>query len=155
VRWPGHTPKNASSKQMVVLTDVFATCAEVVGATPPKDGAEDSISFLASALGKPQEHARTTLVNHSNFGEFAYRDGPWKLVYRLGAEDLEKSRGKPTVAELYNLDADIAEERDLAAAQPDKVATLRAGLEKTINKSKNDGKVRYDVTQTVRWIPAR
>ena len=124
----------------------------MAGADLPSTGAEDSVSFLASALGKPQDHGRTTLVNHSNFGEFAYRDGPWKLVYRLEDEDLEKSRGKPTVAELYNLDTDVAEAHDLAAKHPEQVAKLRAGLEKTINRSKNDGNVRYDTTQTVRWI---
>jgi arylsulfatase A-like enzyme len=155
VRWPGHAPANAGSGQMVALTDVLATCAEAIGADLPKNGADDSISFLASALGKKQPQGRTTLVSHSNFGEFAYRDGPWKLVYRLAGADLEKSRGKATVAELYNLKDDIAEERDLAAGRPEILKKMRTGLEKTINRSHNDGKIRYDLTQTVRWIEGR
>ena len=155
VRWPGEAPAGASSSQMVSLTDIFATCAEAAGAELPADGAEDSISFLAAALGQRPRDGRTTLVSHSNFGEFAYRDGPWKLVYRLGDENLEKSRGKATVAELYNLDRDIAEAHDLAAERPEMVNKLRAGLEKTVNRADNDGRVRYDTTQTVRWIPAR
>jgi arylsulfatase A-like enzyme len=140
---------------MVSLTDIFATCAEAIGAAPPESGAEDSVSFLSAALGKQQDRGRTTLVNHSNFGEFAYRDGPWKLVYRLGKENLEKSRGKPTVAELYNLEDDIAETTNLAAARPDMVQKLRSGLERTIRGAENDGAVRYDATQEVRWIEPR
>lgn len=154
VRWPGKTPANSSSAQMVSLTDMLATCAQAAGAKVPKGAAEDSISFLDSALGKPQKNPRTTLINHSNFGEFAYRNGPWKLVYRLGDEDLEKSRGKKTVAELYNLDKDIAEAHDLAQEQPEMVRKLTKELESAIARGPNDGKVRFDVTQTVRWIPA-
>jgi arylsulfatase A-like enzyme len=98
---------------MVCLTDLFATCAEIVGAEPPADRAEDSLSFLPALLGKPNTDGRTTLVSHSNFGEFAYRDGSWKLVWRLSERNLEQSRGKPTVPELYNLDTDVAEQTDL------------------------------------------
>ena len=155
IRWPGRTPANATSDQMVVLSDVLATCAEAIGADLPKDGAEDSISFLPAALGKKPSNGRTTLVNHSNFGEFAYRDGPWKLVYRLGDADLEKSRGKATVTELYDLEKDIAEQHNLAAERLEIVKKMKAGLDKTINRSKNDGEVQYEVTQTVRWIAAQ
>jgi arylsulfatase A-like enzyme len=161
VRWSGRTPTGASSDQVVSLTDIFATCAEAIGKELQSGGAEDSMSFLAAAQGKPQPGGRTSLVSHSNFGEFAFRDGPWKLVYRLGGKDLEDSRGKPTVAELYNLAEDIAEARDLAEERPEMVEKLRARLDEVIAwgasrpgvTGKNDGKVRYDVTQTVRWIP--
>lgn len=73
----------------------------------------------------------------------------------MAEEDLEKSRGKQTVAELYNLADDIAEAHDLAAERPAMLEKLRAGLEKTIGSHENDGRVRYDVTQTVRWIDPR
>ena len=154
VRWPGKAKAGASSAQMVSLTDVFATCADLIDAVAPTNGAEDSISFLHALEGAQARGARTTLINHSNFGEFAYRNGPWKLVYRLGDNNLEKSRGKATVAELYNLDQDIAEAKDLAAARQDMVKKLTAELEQTIQANKNDGRVRYDATQTIRWIPA-
>ena len=56
-------------------------CGDRGGGTA-RHGAEDSLSFLPALLGKPHAGRRTTLVNHSNFGEFADRDGPWKLVWR-------------------------------------------------------------------------
>ena len=161
VRWPARVEANSSSERLVSLTDLFATCAEIVGAELPGDGAEDSQSFLDAALGEP-DGGRTALVSHSNFGEFAYRDGPWKLVYRLGGENLEASRGKATVAELYNLAEDIAEERDLAAERTEILEELRGKFDGLIQlgasrpgaSGANDGVVRYDVTQTVRWVDA-
>jgi len=163
VRWPGHIKAGTSSEQLVCLTDLFATCAEVVGAEPPANGAEDSLSFLAALLGKPNSDGRSTLVSHSNFGEFAYRDGPWKLVFRMSGRNLAESRGKPTVAELYRLDTDVGEMTDLAAQHPEVVERMAndlrtlidCGTSRPTQKSANDTVVRFETTQTERWAPAR
>ena len=152
VRWPGRSQAGTTSAQLVSLTDIFATCADLIDAETPASGSEDSVSFLHVLEGAQARGARTTLVSHSNFGEFAYRDGPWKLVYRLAGENLEKSRGRKTVPELYNLADDIAEANDLAAERPGLVKKLTAGLEQTIGRHRNDGLVRHETTQTVRWI---
>lgn len=163
VRWPKHIAAGSSSNQLISLTDIFATCAEISNGDLPMSDAEDSISFLPSSLGNnPGYAARNRLVNHSNFGEFAYRDGQWKLVFRLSEKNLEKSRGKPTIAELYNLKSDIAEKNDLSAKHPDIVNRMTADFRQTIdngasrivNGSSNDTKVDFNTTQTKRWAPA-
>jgi arylsulfatase A len=162
VRWPGHVEPGTSSDQMVCLTDLFATCAEIAGAELPAHGAEDSLSFLPALVGKPHAAGRTTLVSHSNFGEFAYRDGPWKLVYRLSGRNLAQSRGKPTVAELYRLDSDVGEQTDVSAKHPDIVKRMTKDLRSLIDrgtsrdgqKAANDTIVRFETTQTERWAPA-
>ena len=165
VRWPGRVEAGGTSDQLVSLTDIFATCAELIGAELPGSGAEDSVSFLASALGEAQQQGRTALVSHSNIGEFAYRDGPWKLVYHSNGMtfmQLDESRGKPTVAALYNLQNDIAEQRDLAAERPEIVRRMQADFDALIRRGasrpgqtgKNDGVVRYDVVQSRRFIEA-
>ena len=51
-------------------------------------------------------------------GEFAYRDGPWKLVFKMSGKNLQQSRGKPTIAELYNLDSDVSEQNNLSNKHP-------------------------------------
>ena len=163
VRWPGHVEAGSQSNQMVCLTDVFVTCVDIVGANLPANGAEDSLSFLPALLGKPDENGRTTLVSHSNFGEFAYRDGPWKLVFKMSGRNLEQSRGKPTVAELYNLDADIAEQTDLSKERPDVVRRMTKDLKTLIDRGSsrpgqtaaNDTVVQFETTQIKRWAPAR
>lgn len=159
IRWSKRIAAGKSDDQMISLTDLFATCAEIVSAPLPKDGAEDSLSFLSSALGKRQDNPRTSLVNHSNHGEFAYRDGPWKLVFKMSGKNLQQSRGKPTIAELYNLDIDIAEKNDLSKKHPEIVKRMTEGLSKLIQrgtsrvaqKSANDTIVRFDTSQTKRW----
>lgn len=159
VRWPGRVAPDTTHHQLVCLTDAFATVAELVGANLPARAAEDSFSFLPAALGeKPRSPTRTTLVNHSNHGEFAFRDGPWKLVFRnQGA--LREARGKPRVMELYHLENDIGEERDVAAQHPEVTGRMRGALEQLIARgasrdvsgARNDARVRFDVTQSKRW----
>lgn len=163
VRWPGRAALGGKSDQMLCLTDLFATCAALLQVDLAEDAAPDSFSFLPALLGDASDAGRTSLVNHSNFGEFALRDGPLKLVYRLGAENLEASRGLPTTAELYDLSGDVAEEHDLADERPDEVrrmTDLLAGLiargaSRPDAVGANDAEVRFDVTQTERWAPAR
>ena len=58
VRWPGKIKPGSRSEQIVSITDVFATCAEIIGRSLPKDAAEDSVSFLNCLLGKQVEVAR-------------------------------------------------------------------------------------------------
>jgi arylsulfatase A-like enzyme len=162
MRWPGRVEAGSTSDQLVGLTDVFATLAEVIGSPLPAMAAEDSFSFLGAALGRTAAGAsRTHLVNHSNHGEFAYREGPWKLVFR-NQGPLAQSRGKPRMMELYHLGEDLAEKRDLAGERPAEVARLRAGLERVVKGGgsrgvsgvSNDTEVRFDRTQPERWAPA-
>ena len=161
VRWPGRAAAGASTDQMVCLTDLFATCADIVQRPLPSRGAEDSLSFAPVLLGQSPTSERTTVVNHSNFGEFAYRDGPWKLVFRLSERNLQRSRGKPTIAELYDLGSDVAEKRNVASEHPDVVRRMTEALKEVIDRgatrtdrtSRNDTRVRFDRTQTERWGP--
>jgi hypothetical protein len=101
------------------------------------------------------------LINHSNPGEFSYREGPWKLVLR-NRDALAKSRGQPRVTELYHLETDVAETTDVAAKNPDVVRRLRAALDAAVARGSlrgvsgaaNDAVVRVDVTQERRWAEA-
>jgi arylsulfatase A len=162
VRWPGRVAAGSTSDQLLCLTDIFATVADVIGSPLPADAAEDSLSFLNAALGRSAAGAlRTNLVNHSNHGEFAYREGPWKLVFR-NQGPLVQCRGKPRTIELYHLGEDVAEKRDLAEKQPAEVARLRLGLERVVRDgasrdipgASNDTEVAFDRTQPQRWAAA-
>ncbi len=153
VRWPGKVKAKSSSDQLVGLTDLFATMAEVIGKKMPSGGGEDSLSFLSAMKGKAS--SRKTIVNHSNHGEFAYREGPWKLVFRKSRRGLEPSRGKPTIAELYNLKTDIAEKQNQAKKHPEIVKRMTAGLRDAIARHRNDAVVKFDTIQKKRWAPSK
>jgi len=179
VRWPGRIAPGSSSDQLLCLNDIFATCAELLGERLPDNAAEDSFSFLPALLGKPAvapgtAAGRPNLVSHSLAGEFAYREGPWKLVFKMPGGNpwklvFEKpgrrrhpARGKPCVVQLYNLDSDIGEKHDLAKKHPEIVRRLTVGLKRVVDqgrsrpgpKQPNDTDVRFDTIQEDRWAPA-
>jgi len=162
VRWPGRVAPGSRSDSLVCLTDLFATCADAVGAPLPSAAGPDSFSFMPSLIGTPADHSRTTLVSHSNDGEFAYRDGSWKLVLRNRGPSLHECRGLARTMELYNLSADVGETNDLVSRHPDIVSRLKADLQVVIEQGSshrgrtdtNDTSVRCDITQTARWAPA-
>lgn len=160
LRWPRQIAADASCETLISLTDILAACADAAGVPLPQAGAEDSISFLPAALGKASDSERTSLVSHSNHGEFAYREGPWKLVFK-NSGPLDSVRGKPRVVELYQLDNDMAETRNLAAIHPEIVERMTDQLDVVIargssrpnQKSANDTPVDFRTTQMKRWGP--
>ena len=158
IRWPHKIAAATATHHHVSLTDMFATCADIVGADLPNTYAEDSFSFLPAALGKNVE-PRPPMIHHSNHGEFAYREDDWKLVFRNRSGKLDQCRGKSRIVELYNLKQDIAERSNIAVQHPQQVQRLTEGLRQLVARgasrkgiaAANDGPVRFDVTQTQRW----
>jgi arylsulfatase A-like enzyme len=165
VRWPGRVTAGSSSDRLVCLNDVFATLADVITQKLPDDAAEDSFSFLSTLEGESDSNsgaeARTSVVHHSLHGEFAYREGVWKLVLKMPERDLPSSRGKATVVELYNLEGDIGERTNLASEHAEIVERLEKNLAAIVARgrsrsgrpARNDAAVRFDVIQTERWAP--
>jgi arylsulfatase A len=159
MRWPNRIPAKTSSDHLVSLTDFFATFSEIIQETLPRDGAEDSASFLASALGNAKAPDRAPIVNHSNHGEFAYRDGPWKLVFRNREKNQNQCRGESRIVELYNFEQDIAESNNLAPSNPKIVQQLTTEFDQIVSQgasrsgiqTTNDAKVTYTTTQIKRW----
>lgn len=125
VRWPGKVAAGSSSTQLVCLNDVMATCAAILDEELPADAAEDSISLLPALLGRAQAPLREALVHHDVKGQFAFRQGPWKLVI------LADKEGPPKL-ELYNLEEDIVESMDRAGQHPGVVDLMLALLDKCV-----------------------
>ena len=137
VRWPGKVKPGASSAGIVCLTDFMATAAEISGAKIPVNAAEDSVSFLPALLGKDGPK-RTVLVSHSINGSFAIRDGSWKLCLCAGSGGWSAPRpGSPgenglPPDQLFDLAADRAETKNVAAENAETVKRLSGLLDKTI-----------------------
>ncbi len=118
VRWPGKARPGAVCGQLICLTDLFATMAEIVGEEIPAGACEDSVSILPALLGQTIESTRAGLVHHSISGHFAYRSGPWKLALARGSggwsspTERQASADSPR-AQLYDLSNDIAEQKNL------------------------------------------
>jgi arylsulfatase A-like enzyme len=132
VRWPGKTPAGTVSKELVELTDLLATAADILGVKLPAGAGPDSRSLLPALLNeKPARPVREFAVHHSMQGVFAIRQGPWKLIPNHRGSggfstpkviDPAKAGGPP--GQLYNLDSDPSETRNVYAEHPDIVERL-------------------------------
>ena len=120
VRWPGHAPAGKTNGSLVVLTDLMATLAEVVGAKLPAGAAPDSFSVLPALRGTAMDSAaRPAVVLHSGAGHFAIRRGSWKLI----------CDGQVKPLHLFNLELDLLEKTDVLTREPDRAARLLAELQ--------------------------
>jgi arylsulfatase A-like enzyme len=143
-RWPGKVPAGSTCKELICLTDLLATAAEIVGARLPADAGEDSFTILGVLLGKqPDQPIHAALVHHSADGTFGIRQGPWKLAMALGSHGFSIPRNivpkkGEAQGQLYNLDADPGEQNNLWLQRPEIVKRLTALLK----KYKADGRSR-------------
>jgi arylsulfatase A-like enzyme len=136
VRWPARVKGGAASDQVVCLTDLMATCADVLGVKLSDDAGEDSISFLPALLGK--EGGRRALVSHSINGSFAVREGKWKLILCPGSGGWSAPRpgrddaSKLPLVQLYDLGNDVGERQNVQDKHPEVVPRLTKLLEKYV-----------------------
>ena len=130
VRWPGHIAGGSKCGETVCLTDIYATCADIVGAELDRHAAEDSFSLLEILRGEDCRRG-AAVVHHSVNGMFAIRDGQWKLILGNGSGGREAPAGKPFARpfQLFDMSSDLGETRDLAAQHPEVVERLTRQLE--------------------------
>jgi arylsulfatase A-like enzyme len=137
-RWPAKVKPGQRSDRPICLTDLLATCAEIVGVRLPADAGEDSVSFLPALLGTPDSPPRTAIVHHSSNGSFAIREGNWKLALCPGSGGWSAPRpGRDDVSQLppvqlFDLAKDIGEKENVQDRHPEVVARLTALLEKYV-----------------------
>ena len=143
VRWPGVVHAGTTSEQLVSLVDFTATCADVLGVKLPDDAAEDSVSFLPVLLGKAKRPVREALVHHSISGKFSIRQGRWKLELCPGSGGWSAPRdpqaakqGLPPI-QLYDMEADVGEEKNVEAEHPEVVKDLTALLERYVAQGRS------------------
>jgi arylsulfatase A-like enzyme len=129
-RWPERIGAGQISDELICLTDLTATCADIVGAKLSHDEGPDSFSILPALLAaKPARPVRSAVVLHSCYGAFAIRQGKWKLI--LGTKTsggwVKPGGKKPvpgTPGQLYDLVDDPREQNDLWDAHPEVVQRL-------------------------------
>lgn len=133
VRWDARIPPGSTSDRTVCLTDIFATMSEIAGFAMPADAGEDSFS-LAPLLFGEGTYRRTSTVHHSLSGLFAIRKFGWKLILGDGSGGFSSPRGRildidaDGPMQLYLLDEDPRERRNLAGSRPDKSVELMGEL---------------------------
>jgi arylsulfatase A-like enzyme len=121
VRWPGKVPAGKVSDAIFATIDFMPTFAELAGFSVPDDRIIDGIDQTDLLMGR-----RETGRDHFIYTQNAVRRGRWKyLKAKHGVPGYARDREREEVEELYDLDADIGEQKNLAAAHPDKVSELK------------------------------
>jgi len=139
-RWPGKIAAGATCGETICLVDLLATAAAVAGCEVSADAGPDSVNIFPALLGQGRNAPlREATVHHSCKGRFAIRRGDWVYIdFPTGDDNKEPQwrrrqlgvQGHTEPCELFNLKDDPTECRNLAAAHPEKVRSLKALLEK-------------------------
>lgn len=156
-RWPGRIPAGTTSNQLISNVDMLATFAALVGQTLGESDAVDSFNILPALIGSPKEPIRDHLVlSPWNRKHIALRKGRWVYIgakggggftarqigrhalggpaaFRLTGQvnsDIEDARLRPDApeAQLYDLESDLSEKRNVIRDHPEKAAELSATL---------------------------
>lgn len=123
VSWPGHVKPGVFAPPAIQL-DLHSTALAAAGVDVRPEWKLDGVNLLPFLSGEKSGVPHAAL--YWRFGEqMAIRAGDFKLVRYDGNADTNTGRGGPvTAAKLYNLAADMHEDKDLATAMPDKVKEL-------------------------------
>lgn len=150
VRWPGKVKAGSTCDQLVSLTDLMATCADILGAKLPDAAGVDSVSMLPALLGTTDKPLREAVVYHSIHGNFSIQQGPWKLeLCSHSGGWSEPKRGTPEAAalppvQLYDMRNDTGELKNVWKEHPEIVSRLTSLLEKYVAEGRSTPGVRQE-----------
>ena len=106
--------------QSMATIDFLPTFAHLAGFEVPADRVIDGIDQTDLLLGKTEE-GRDNFI----YGRAGVRQGKWKfLKAKHGELPYARDETRQEVVELYDLDADIGEQDNLAERFPEKVREL-------------------------------
>lgn len=142
VRWPGKVKAGSVSDQTVCLTDIMATCAQIVGAELPDDAAEDSFDLVPVLLGKADKPVRNFTLHQTISLSLAIRQGDWKYLDHKGSGGSNYNRdgewglkqyalpeqAPEASGQLYNLKDDPGETKNLYFKEPSRRKRLKTKL---------------------------
>jgi arylsulfatase A len=131
-RWKGTVPAGVVSDRVGGFEDWLPTLLELAGCSEKTPSGVDGITLVPTLKGQQQEEREFLYREFPNYsGQQMLRSGKWKLVRQnllAKANPKAKSKSSSTAApgafELYDLEADPMETKDLAAEQPELVAKL-------------------------------
>jgi arylsulfatase A-like enzyme len=122
VSWPGHIQPATESRRRIGFEDWLPTLLELAGGQDsiPKD--LDGISFAPTLLGRRQAERRFL---YREFPAYGGQQAVWKGRWKAVRQNLI-SKDKPVTVrtELYDLERDPNETRDVASEHPKQVAAL-------------------------------
>lgn len=142
VQWPEAIPPGGRCERTVCLTDIMATMAEITGYALPDTAGEDSFSNLPLWKNPDGGQVRRYTVHQSIDGSLSLRMGGMKLEMCPGSGGWsdpvpgEEPEDAPPF-QLYNMDDDIGERKNIAAEHGDTVQEMRAVLAEIVRNGRS------------------
>lgn len=129
IRWNGRIKAGSTSARVTGFEDWMPTLMELTGATVKVPEGSDGISFAPTLLGQEQPEREFLYREFPSYGgQQSLRMGHWKLIKTgLWSKPGKKKAQAPSL-ELYDLAADPAEIRNVAAENPQVVTKMEALL---------------------------
>ena len=134
IRWPARI-KPGVSPALVNQIDFTASFAKLLDQKLATEEAVDSRDTLQALLGEDKVGLPYMIEEARGL---ALRKGAWKYIAPPKPWKNAKKPAKPPVGELYNLDSDVGEQKNVIADHPEVAKEMDVLLEKL----KSDGRVR-------------
>jgi arylsulfatase A-like enzyme len=145
ISWPAKIQQPATYEYLVSLTDFFATFCDLTAQQPVVNQGEDSFSFWHVLNGNTEKVVRESMVHHSSGGYYGIRLGDWKFIDGLGSGGFSHPsklvpEEKGPKGQLYNLEEDSTEKRNMYFQHPEKVAKLSAIMKEIVKSGHHHSK---------------
>ena len=117
----------------------------------------DSYNLLPAMLSETDQQIREATIHHSINGSFSIRKEKWKLIMCPGSGGWSNPRpGSPEAEalppfQLYDLESDIGETRNLSDQYPDVVSELQNLLQQYIKEGRSTAGPSQANTMTEHW----
>ena len=166
-RWPGKIEAATSSDQLICHVDMLSTCSALTGQAVPAAHGRDSLNILPALVADPTSQIRDHLVmapyRQSNL---AIRKDHWILIRGRGGggfsnatpgshdfggpaaityvnhknSDIEEGASRPSAPpkQLYNLKADIRQEKNVYREYSSVVHELESDLERYLHSTRQE-----------------
>lgn len=141
VRWPSGIKGGQKTSALACLTDIYSTLEAITEQPRKATGGEDGYSLLPAFKGESST-GRETLISHSIGGSFSIRQGQWKLCLSAGSggwsapREADAKKKKLPLMQLFNLADDKREQKNLMAANPERVAKMLKLLDKEVKSGR-------------------
>jgi arylsulfatase A-like enzyme len=129
MRWPPVVAAGSRSQYQGLVFDLFPTFLDLAGAPLPAD--LDAVSLVPALRGQPMPPSRELYFVRREGGQ-AYGGKSYEAIIRDGWKLMQNDPYSPL--ELYNLDEDPYEQRNLAAANPERIRELAGALRKHVQR---------------------
>lgn len=141
VRWPGKVTPGTTSNQLIGNVDMLATLAAVTGQTLDKAQQADSINVLPTFVGEPEKPLRDHLLLAPHRGShLSLRLGNWMYIPAQGSGGFTGKRpgdhtfaGPPAISFVGSVNSDIENGRIKSDAPPAQLYDLEADFKETRN----------------------